>query len=474
MQNVVHSERESRLSKVSCPQGCVRLGENHSAMQAHVPAHQLFRQIMSSTSQRASFFISLFAVAFTFLIAGAGVSAFYVSQKKADDASQPAVPNAAPRPTVMAAVLVRVEPARLELIHTIREFHGRLYEVQRAEVSTEVAGLVKELPIEVGQRVKGGETLIAQIDKTWIELMVEQTEVEVANLTKQLEAQQTETERIFHLHQQRVESDSALLTQKTLLEEYKQNLAKAVIANKEAKEKLKRTTILAPFDGYIIKRDTGVGELLAPGTPIAEIVSEGFVDAGVNVVEDYINQIKIGDEMPIVIDRLGIKRVGKVHSIIPYDGAGTRSFPVLVRLDDNGGELKVGMAATALVSTTAPREEIVVSKDAVLDSPEGAVVWVVVPQTAENDDSEQSEVRYIAKSVPVKITAKAIEDYGVEPETEEGRVLLVAGAQTVIEGIERLVPDQVVRIVEMDPAILENLPPASGQKSIAPKERIGY
>ncbi len=442
-------------------------------------------QIMSNTSHRSQFIVSLLAVALTCLIVGAAASGYYVSQQYSGqtEAKNQGRANRAP---ARSAALVRVAPARMEMIDSIRNFHGRLVEVQLAKVSTEVSGLVVALPIEVGQQVKGGETLIAQIDKTWIELAVAQTEAEIAILTKQVEFQTAETERLEQLAVRRAVSESELSNQRTLLEQFRRNLDKAVIANKEAKEKLKRTTILAPFDGYIVKRDTGLGELLSPGMSIAEVVSEGFVDARVTIVEDYINRIKIGDEMPIVIDRLGIKVVGKVHSIVPYDGAGTRSFPVLVRLNDREGTLKVGMAATALVSTTDPHEEIVVSKDAVLDKPEGAVVWVIVEESVaesassdagaeetETGEDATPQVRHIAKPVPVKITAKAIQNYGVQPETEEGRALLVPGAQTVIEGAERLVPDQLVRIADIDPAILENLPPASGHKAIEPKERIG-
>ncbi len=428
---------------------------------------------MSSSSRYPQFIVSFLAVALTCLIVGASAAGFYVSRQysvQADSEKQDQAKKMPARP----AALVRVIPARMDMIDSVRAFNGRLVEVQLAKVSTEVSGLVVELPIEVGQQVKGGETLIAQIDKTWIELNVAQTEAEIAILKKQVEFQTTETERIEQLARSRAVSESEVSNQRTLLEQFRRNLDKAVIANKEAKEKLKRTTILAPFDGYIVKRDTGLGELLSPGMSIAEIVSLGYVDAYVFIVEDYINRIKIGDEMPIIIDRLGIKVVGKVRSIVPYGPTGTRSFPVLVRLEDRGGELKVGMAATALVSTTDPHEEIVVSKDAVLDKPEGAVVWVVVEESAPPDGEEgKPQVRHLAKPVPVKITAKSLQDYGVQPETEEGRTLLIPGAKTIIEGAERLVPDQHVRVTEIDPAIMENLPPSSGQKIIEPKERIG-
>jgi RND family efflux transporter MFP subunit len=435
---------------------------------------------MSTSTHR--FIVLLFSVAMTCFLIGAGsvgyyVFAFYQPQQKVSRQNEPEK-----KPAVRPPSLVRVDTARKELINTIRPFHGKLLEVQLARISTEISGLVVALPIEVGQKVKGGETLIAQIDKTWLELTIAQTEAEIKILEKQYAFQLSESERVESLALSRAVSESELNNQRTLVEQFRQNLEKANIANREAKEKLKRTTILAPFDGYVIRRETGLGELLAPGTPIAEIVSLGFIDARVTVVEEYINHIKIGDEMPIIIDELGIKVVGKVHSIVPYDLMAPRSFPVIVRLEDRNGELKVGMSATALVAITDPNEEIVVSKDAVLMKPDGSTVWVAAKPTTDNDSNspnndsavtDNNSATMIAKPIPVKITAEGINSYGVEPETEEGQKLLAAGAKTVIEGAERLIPDQRIQIEEIDPKLLENLPPVTGHRIIQQKARIG-
>ncbi|MDR0704512.1 MAG: efflux RND transporter periplasmic adaptor subunit [Planctomycetaceae bacterium] len=429
---------------------------------------------MSTLTHRS--IVLLFSVAMTCFLIGAGsvgyyVFAFYQPQPKVGNLNE-----LEKKPAGRPPSLVRVDNARKELINTIRPFYGKLLEVQLARISTEVSGLVVALPIEVGQKVKGGETLIAQIDKTWLELTIAQTEAEIKILEKQYAFQLSELERIESLAVSRAVSESELNNQRTLVEQFRQNLEKANIANKEAKEKLKRTTILAPFDGYVIRRETGLGELLTPGTVIAEIVSLGFIDARVAVAEEYIDHIKIGDEMPIIIDKLGIKVVGKVRTIVPYDLMSPRSFPVIVRLDDHNGELKVGMSATALVSITDPKEEIVVSKDAVLIKPDGSTVWVAVKPSPKSNNPESPNddpELLIAKPIPVIITAEGINTYGVEPETEEGRKLLVAGAKTVIEGAERLIPEQKIKIEEIAPKLLENLPSVTGHKIIKQKNRVG-
>ena len=369
----------------------------------------------------------------------------------------------APKPSGQQPSLVRVAEARRDPIGSVRLFSGKLVEVQIAKISSEVSGLVVELPIEIGLRVNGGETLIAQVDRTWLNLLLEQTEAEIKILEAQFAHQTSELERMETLASSRAVSESELNNQRTLTEQFHRNLEKARIANRETQEKLKRTTILAPFDGYVVKREVGLGELLSPGTPIAEIVSLGDVDAFVHVGEEFINRIKVGDEMPVFIDQLHLKVIGTVRSIVPYSPTAIRSFPLLVRLNDQNGLLKVGMSATVAIPTTDKLDCVVVSKDAVLEKPDGSTIWVTV---------EEGEA-FVAKPIPVKIVVRELDAYGVHPETEEGRELLQAGSKTVIEGAERLFPNQKVRITVINPELLENMPEKTGHKVIESKKRLG-
>ena len=412
--------------------------------------------------------VLFFSLALTCLLLGGGVAWYLHDQanhirlsnpdflrKQLDKLSE----GTAHKPSGRPPSLIRVTNAWQDTIGSVRQFYGKLVEVQIAKISSEVSGLVVELPIEIGMRVKGGETLVAQVDRTWLSLVLEQTEAEIKILEAQHAHQQSELVRLETLAPRGAVSESELNNQRTLTEQFLRNLEKARITNRETREKLKRTTILAPFDGYVVKREVGLGELLSPGTSIAEVVSLGDVDACVNVGEEFINRIKVGDEIPIIIDQLRTKVLGQVRSVVPYAPTASRSFPLLVRLDDQNGLLKVGMSVTALVQTTDPQDSIVVSKDAVLIKPDGNIVWVVVDEKGES----------VAKPVPVTITVRETDAYGVHPETEEGQKLLQVGAKTVIEGAERLFAGQKVRVVDITPELMENLPPKSGHRVINQK-----
>jgi hypothetical protein len=101
------------------------------------------------------------------------------------------------------------------------------------------------------------------------------------------------------------------------------------------------------------------------------------------------------------------------------------------------------MSVTAMIATGPEREELVVSKDAVLVRPDGSTVWVAVLR----GEGQAAEVQ----PVPVSITVRMPQQYAIEPQTEQGRKLLAPGARVVLEGAERLMPGQQVRIVTLGP-----------------------
>lgn len=192
----------------------------------------------------------------------------------------------------------------------------------------------------------------------------------------------------------------------------------------------------------MVAKHAELGSHVTVGTPLVEIISSGQLDARLMVPESAVNLLEEGEHIAIRIDPLKEEVEGTVVSVTPYGPTASRTFPVRVRLDDQQGRLKVGMSVTASIPTGPERESLVVSRDAVLVRPDGATVWVAMageqPATAE------------VQPVPVTVSDRMRDQYAIEPETASGQQLLVDGATVVIEGLERLMPGQVVRIVTLE------------------------
>ena len=359
--------------------------------------------------------------------------------------------------------LVRVATAERKPIQPLKPIIGRLVEVRKVTVASEVEGQVVEMPVEEGTPVVGGETILARVDDVWIRLALERGRSDVASIQARLGYESFELTRLEQLVAKNAVSESELNAKKALLEELEADLAEAQATVQEEDERKARSVIRAPFDGTIVAKHAELGERLSPGAPVVDIVSRGRIDAKIMVPESIIDLVSINQVLEVQIEPLDETVSGKVVSITPYGVSASRTFPVRVRLDDQQGRLKVGMSLTAMVATAPKGPALVVSKDAVLVRPDGATVWVAIRKKT----SEDME----AHPVPVIVHTRMRNEYAVEPETVKGREFLLPGVQVVIEGAEHLQSGQNVRIATLTGDVFGDASGGDGPKSVgAPKQ----
>lgn len=355
--------------------------------------------------------------------------------------------------------LIRVGTAEKKRVHPQRSIIGRLVEVRKVTLASEVTGKIVDMPVEEGTPVVAGQTLLARIDDIWSRLALARGQFQVVGTEVRLRHERSELNRYEELRGKNAIAESEFEAKRVLVLELEANLAAGNVSIQEAQERRKRSEIFASFDGVVVAKHAETGGHVTPGTPIVDVVSRGQIDARLMVPESVINRIQVGGTLPVRVDPLDEEVVGTVVSVTPYGPSASRTFPVRIRVDDQGGRLKVGMSVTAVVPTGPEREALVVPKDAVLVRPDGATLWIVV-----RDENRGSDVVY---PLPVMLTVRLEEEYAVEPETDQARELLGDGATVVIEGAERLVRGQEVTWEEVAPATaartnVEGSAPAAG------------
>ena len=374
--------------------------------------------------------------------------------------------------TSMPPALVRVARIDYGTIQPTRPVFGRLVEYRKVTISSEVEGKIIELPVEDGTPVQANKTLLAHVDEVWSKLAVAQTSAELDSITAQLAQETQELDRLRQLAAASSVTISDLESQDSLVRQLQATKAKTEAVLEEKRERLTRAKIYAPFDGTIVKKHAEIGQTLAVGDPVVEIVSRGTIDAELRVPESLVDRIHVGMPIPVAIEPLQLKETGQVVAVIPYGPTASRTFPVRLRLQDQGGRLKVGMSVHAIVPESEPSKQLLVNKNGVLERPDGCTVWVVLPaasnpeQTGADAGSSAGPAPRRALPVPVRIVARDGDVYAIRPEAAADEKRLKPGTEVVIEGAERLTPQQQVRIVKMDPAYLENLPQASGHEVV--------
>ncbi len=216
-----------------------------------------------------------------------------------------------------------------------------------------------ELSVDEGDEISKGQVLARLEDD------------DTQQLLKQLEIRQEfakkEYERNAFLVKNKVAS-------KQVYDRAKADWEAAVSATKETQAKLDYLKLIAPEDGLIIKRDGEIGQFITVGTPVFWVSCCAPLRISVEIDEEDIAQVKIGQEVLIRSDAFtGQIFHGKVKAITPKGDPISRSYRVRVEFTEET-PLKIGM--------TAETNIIISKKDDALLLPSSAVsqnkIWQVV------------------------------------------------------------------------------------------------
>ena len=199
------------------------------------------------------------------------------------------------------------------------------------------------------------------------------------------------------------------------------------------------------------RKVTEVGQWVAAGDPIVEVISQGRVDAVADVPEHVIDHVKIGDSAEVVIEPLGLAVRGEIAAINPDGGNSARTFPVKVKLDDQGGRLKAGMSVTVWLPVGPEEDYLTVPRDAVSYGVNGQSVWVgVAGQVSRIGRGGCTDADGRRGRDPCAVWRRRAVP-AVQPLPGQRSTPLIAGADVVIEGSESLKPGQPL-IYADDPA----------------------
>ncbi|MCD0457951.1 efflux RND transporter periplasmic adaptor subunit [Roseiconus lacunae] len=373
-----------------------------------------------------------------------------------------------PPPT--QAMLIRVGEIKRDQISPIRTLLGDLIAVRTASVASEVPGRVAEVFVDEGSTVIGGKTVLARIDGTWEDLQEKKITAQIAQAKATLRFEKAEASRLKQLLAQQAASTSEVDAKSAVVEQTVASIDELTASLGEVRERQQRLEILAPFSGKVITKHTEVGEYIAVGAPIVDIVSTGRIDARTMVPQQNIGLLRDGDLVSVRVDHSDLELNGEVIAINSQGSLGSRTFPVRIALHDQDGFLKPGMGVSVDVPTGKASTELLVPRDAVLTKPDESVVWVVEVDTrAMERSSKQSALHkpLTTRPVPVKILSHSTEHYAIRSVRAADESALRPGTRVVTEGLERLVPGIPVR-VDLDSQPLVPVPGsyADGQQKL--------
>lgn len=255
--------------------------------------------------------------------------------------------------------------------------NGSIIPIDRVEIKSKASGLVEELPVEQGDRIKKGD-LIARLDQKDERAAVSQAQADFDIAQAELVKAEREYDRRTELYSEHLISEEERDQMVLDLAIAKGKLVQATTALERAKERFSESIVRAPIDGIILQKYVEKGQIIASGisnvsggTPIVDIadMSTVFIQAGVDEVD--IGKIKIGQSAVVLADAFPQKRFqGKIVRIAPEAKIeqNVTLFDVIVQVNNEEGILKSGMNTSIEITIIDEPDVLLVPKIALLEA----------------------------------------------------------------------------------------------------------
>ncbi len=268
---------------------------------------------------------------------------------------------------------------------------GKVQPETEVKISPEVAGEIIGLPVEDGKAVKKGDLLLKIRPDTYKALLEQQeAAISTAKATNlQLKASMTKAgldlKRSKDLFSKKMIADAEFTTAQAAYDiaqnTYEGSLhmiEQAEASSSQARDALSKTTIYSPIDGTITLLNSKLGERVVAtnqfaGTEVMRVADLAHMQGVVDVNENDVVNVKLGDKASVKIDAYGDRRFqGTVQQIAntgKTTGAGTQeevtNFEVKINLENDKVVLRPALSCTADIQTNVVKNAVAVPMQSV-------------------------------------------------------------------------------------------------------------
>jgi RND family efflux transporter MFP subunit len=315
-----------------------------------------------------------------------------------------------------AESVAAVARAERHNVRTTLTIAGEFKPFQDVDVHAKVAGYIKKIYVDVGDHVKGGQTLaVLEIPELAAELAgadaaVRRSQQEIRRAEGDLARAQSAYAAAHSAYtrlKQAAESRAGLVAQQEIDDSQARDLGAAAqvssssAALSAAQQQLQvaeanqkqyaalsdYSRIVAPFSGVVTARFADTGALIAAGTsssaqsvPVVRLAEISKLRLVLPVPESVAAQIHLGDPVQARVQALNQDFVGKVSRFADSLDRQTRTMETEIDFDNRDGHLIPGMYAETQLSLREKKDALTVPLESVTRDGEDATVLAVNPQ----------------------------------------------------------------------------------------------
>ena len=308
---------------------------------------------------------------------------------------------------------VRIQEVNLESLSIKSTYVGNLLPNQRVIMRSEIDGVIENIYFDEGDEIVNNKKLI---DISTKELSLK---LKIAFADSKLA--ETNLKRDEKLAKDNLIPNAQLDQTRTFAE-------RALLNRELAKISLNKSIINSPLSGTVKTRFVKVGEFVRKGDRLVEILNVDRILVKVNIPEQEILQINIGQKVDIELYILEKKLFeGKVKKIGLEADASNRTFPVEIEVNNRERILRPGMLARVTFTKRVDQDQVVIPRHTILERDSGRIVYVV--------DKGKAFQREVSTGISQREKVQILTGLG-------------RGEQLVVEGHTKLTDGEEINIVQ--------------------------
>jgi len=330
------------------------------------------------------------------------------------------------------AVAIRTaKPERITIQREV-DLAGTLASIDQARVSSEVAGMVREVTVNLGEEVKAGQVLV-RLDPRELEIALKRAESQLRQTEAQLgidgvkvnepppdediaavrtaaanrDDAHAQLTRATRLRSRNLLAQADLDTAETRVKvteaayqaalenvhSLKASLQDRRAAVELAQKKLEDALIRAPVSGSVSERLAQPGEFIRENTPVIGLVQLNPLKVVTGIQEKHAGIIRPGLLVQFRVESFPDTLFeGKIAFVSPSVDQGTRTFTVEILVDNSARKLKPGFFAKGAILVQRDENVLAVPEETVSTLAGVAAVFVI-----EGDKVRQQTVQIGAR-----------------------------------------------------------------------------
>ncbi len=271
--------------------------------------------------------------------------------------------------------LVKVQ--KITLTNAVQEenYSGVVKGRYETNLSFQVGGKIISRDVQTGSVVRAGDVLMTLDPKDIVE-QSHSADAQVASTLAQLKLAKANFDRYSELFKAEAIAAAVLDQYKTQYDAAKAAYDAAVAQAQQSQNALDYTTLTANANGVISAVNAEIGQVVAAGQNVLTLVQTGELEVVINIPENKISAVQIGQN--VSIDFWATRDIvsGTVREISPMADSASRTFTVKISIPDVPN-IQLGMTANVVMNSSTSTGVIILPLNAIYQTGDAAQVWLV-------------------------------------------------------------------------------------------------